>query len=75
MSKISFAQNANLLRRGRRKKHTPHSRATNAASQKAEKGTEMWKSLYEAKILEYEIDEKLSVLTDVAESIKLNKRK
>ena len=35
----------------------------------------MWKSLYEAKILEYEIDEKLSVLNDVAESIKLNKRK
>ena len=41
MSKRSFAQNANRLRRGRRKNHTPDSRATNAASQKAEKGTEI----------------------------------
>ena len=75
MSNRSFGQNAGRLRRQRHKKHTPHSRAANSASQKAEKGTDLWKSLYEAKILEYEIDQKISVLTDVVDSIKLNKRK
>ena len=68
----SFAQRVYSLRRVKHKKPSLESRAANSASHLAESGTDMWKSLYEAKLLEYRLAEKLSVLNDSADSIRLN---
>ncbi len=74
MTNRSFAQRVHSARRVRRKKPSLEAKAANSASHNAESGTEIWKSLYEAKLLEYRVAEKLSVLTDSADSIRLNQK-
>jgi hypothetical protein len=69
----SFAQRVSRMRRVRHKAHSIETRAANSASQSAEKGTELWKSLFEAKMLEYQIDKKISVMKDVVDSTRLNR--
>ena len=71
----SFAQKAKKVRRVRRKGHSIEVRAANSASQSAERGSELWNSLYEAKMLEYSIDKKIYVMNDAIDSIRLNRKK
>ena len=68
----TFPQRVSGVRRVRRKENPIEMRAANSASQSAEKGTELWDSLYKAKILEYRLDKKISVMKDAADSIRLN---
>jgi hypothetical protein len=64
--------------RARRVRHRiPHvtneSRAKNYASQKHEKGTNLWQIAYETKLKSLVIDEKLKILDDARESVSLNR--
>jgi len=68
----TFPQRVSRVRRVRRKEYPIEMRAANSASQSAEKGTELWDSLYEAKILEYRLDKKISLMNDVVGSLRLN---
>jgi len=68
----SFAQRVNRVRRIRHKEYPIEAKAANSASQFAKRGTELWNSLYGAKILEYQLDKKLATLNDVADSLRLN---
>ena len=71
----SFAQRVNRVRRVRHKPYPIEAKAANSASKFAKKGTELWESLYEAKMLEYRLDKKISILKDVADSLRLNRKK
>jgi len=71
----SFAQRVNRVRRIRHKEYPIEARAANSASKFAKRGTELWESLYEAKMLEYQLDKKITVLNDVVDSLRLNRTK
>jgi len=71
----SFAQRVNRVRRIRHKPYPIEAKAANSASKFAERGTELWNSLYEVKILEYQLDKKIAILNDVADSVRLNRAK
>jgi len=72
VARKSFAQRVNRVRRIRHKEYPIEAKAANSASQSAKRGTELWNSLYEVKILEYQLDKKLAILNDVADSLRLN---
>jgi len=68
----SFAQRISRIRRTRHREYPIQAKAANSASKFAERGTELWHSLYEAKILEYRLDKKIAILNDVTNSLRLN---
>jgi hypothetical protein len=71
----SFAQRVNRVRRIRHKEYPIEAKAANSASKFAERNTELWDSLYAAKVLEYQLDKKISTLNDVVDSLRLNRTK
>ena len=71
----SFAQRVSRVRRIRHREYPLEAKAANSASQSARRGTELWDSLYKAKILEYQLDKKIAILSDVTDSVRLNKEK
>jgi len=75
VARKSFAQRVNRVRRIRHKEYPIEAKAANSASKFAERDTELWDSLYAAKMLEYQLDKRITVLNDVVDSLRLNRKK